>query len=1138
MKGRILYSCFVFCIYFFGLSKPAYSQTINAPTFATASVCPGSKLDVRFTTTGTFLAGNKFTIQLSNANGTFSNPTVAGTSSTSGTVSVTLPDNANGTNYKFRIVSTLPIKTSDNSSALAIGQPEKPTLTASVASQAFCQSNSPGLLAEPALSDGGVRLRWYADQSGGSPLSGTPRPTASGDYFVSQVTASGCESERAKVTVTITPKPARPDVAGPNPVCSGANVGSLSATASAGNKLRWWGTSAQGGSYTDSPPPVSNTNSATYYVSQATSGGCDSDRTPISVQIKEVPGAPDSPTPIAFCQGRETRKLTATPTRPLATVSWYDKDDKLLSDAPEPSTSNTGTQTYYVRQTLDGCRSTERKTVQVTVNRIPDKPSVAKQDDLCEGTANKALSAAGNALKWYSTNSTGGTPSSSPSIVLTSQEYVGKTTNYYVSQTVDGCESERAAIPVNVKDTPDAPGVSAVDFCQGTASPVLTAGFSPNTSPNWYGTSATGGTSAPTAPTPDNTNVATTIFYVSQTLDGCEGPRAGLSVRVKPTPGAPGVSPVAFCNNGSAQALTASGERLQWFDAGDNPLPGAPTPDTRTVGNQLFRVSQTNGEGCVSPKAELPVVINALPGQPSVLNLTYCQSQRDQPQQNVQPLSAIGQNLRWYNTDGNAFPNAPTPGIDVTGTTAFNVSQTVNNCEGPRATLLVTVQTTPVPTIAKSLYTYCVNDVAKPLEATAEAGGSLRWLNPYGTLTNEAPTPPTLNTNIDPLGDPFYVYQIGANGCYSARATIRVVVNTVPTLSLTAPTPSVNLGLKTPLRLRFTGSGPYSYTLTGNNTGTSRSADTTINVLPRGNTTYQVINVTNGCGTGLPGNPATALVTVQAPTLTTSNLSTTTLCAGTSLPVPFTQTGEFNPGNVFQTELVSVADTSRKVLLSASATGSPVTAPLPTTIAGGQYYVRVKASNPDIGVTGSNSPTVLTVRSLASASLIGTQSIYEGSPASLTVALGGDGPWTITYADSLRSYSATSAISPLVTEARPTRTTTYRLTAVTNSCGTGAVSGAAVVTVLPLLATDDNPLDPLVKAYPVPTGATLTIELDLALLRDPAVFSLTDSRGRTILQTTTRNRRTDLDLSNQSSGMYILRIQVGEKQTTRKVVKL
>ncbi|GAB3798075.1 hypothetical protein GCM10028819_18390 [Spirosoma humi] len=634
---------------------------------------------------------------------------------------------------------------------------------------------------------------------------------------------------------------------------------------------------------------------------------------------------------------------------------------------------------------------------------------------------------------------------------------------------------------------------------------------------------------------PANNNAVTTVYYVSQTVAGCESPRASLSVRVKATPGAPVANSVSFCNKSQTQRLTADGSGLKWYDVTDNLLNGgAPTPSSDAVGSQVFKVSQTI-ENCEGPKANLTVTIKPLPDKPGVSPLTFCQAQQDQPPQNLSPLSASGQGtLKWYTTDNKLLSSAPIPSVDQTGTQTYQVSQTVNDCEGEKAALQVTILTPSAPVTPKSLITYCINDKAVPLEAIGETGSQLRWVDPYGNVTSNAPTPSTLNTNVQLQGDPFYVYQIASYGCYSARAMIRVVVNTTPTLSLFAPTTTVNLGLKVPLQLKFTGSGPYSYSLTGGYSGTVRT-DTTILVLPRGNTSYQVTSVVNGCGAGLPGNTAT--ITVRVPTVSTSNLSTTTLCAGTSLSVPFTTTGEFNPGNAFRIEMVSVADTTKKYAASTSASGSPITSSLPTTLPGGQYYVRVKADNPEIGITGSNSPTLLTIRSLPTATLTGTQNIYEGVPANLTLTFGGDGPWNVTYADSLRSYPLTVATSPYVVEARPARTTTYRLTSVSNSCGNGVLSGTAVVSVMPLLGVDDNSLDPFIKAYPVPTETILILELNLSLTHDPAVVTLTDLSGKPILQQTTRNQRNELDLVSQPSGQYLMRVQVGDRQTVRKIMK-
>ncbi|SOD96750.1 Ig-like domain-containing protein [Spirosoma fluviale] len=1009
----------------------------------------------------------------------------------------------------------------------------------------YCQGVTTDLLT--ATPTGSNTLLWWGTASADGTSSATaPRPDNqnSNTYYVSQRTPEGCVgTSRASISVTIVKTPPEPIVKGPSPVCSGSPIGSLTATVTNASdyELRWWGTSSSGGTSSPTAPSVSNTQSATYYVTQASKvGNCQSSpRTPISVIINPVPAAPTFQDPGTFCQNRATRSLVANAASG-ATLNWFNANGSALTGAPSPPTNAAGQVTYYVNQQYStGCTSTTAA-ITVTVNKVPDRPTFPTPKVYCEGQASDPLIAnAAGTLNWFGLDSTS-TPSGTASRPETGASFIG-IRNYYVAQTQNGCISNVQTIPVQVKDTPERPATKDISFCQNYDALPLSATAASGATLNWYGESSSGGTRTDNPPTVPNTVDKTYTFYVSQTLNGCESGlgtssgRAPITVRVKTTPGAPGVSPLGLCNNAPTQQLTASGTNIKWFDASDSPLSKAPEPPTGTVGDQVYKTTQTL-DGCESrTKAILTVTIKPLPAAPGVKPLIYCQKQFDQLEQDIPPLTASGSELKWSLSDGNPFSNAPVPSVEKAGIQVFLVTQTVNGCTSTAARLEVSVLTPALPTVLKPVVTYCVNDRAVPLEAsTNETGAQLRWVDPAGNVSINAPVPSTLNKNVQAGGDPFYVYQIANYGCASARATIRVIVNTPPTLALSAPVTNVNLGQRAPLQLKFTGAGPYSYSLTEGYSGQTKG-DTTISVLPRGNTTYQIVSVSNGCGVGLPGTTAT--ITVRVPTVSTSSFATTTLCAGTSLSVPFTTTGEFNPGNAFRIEVASVADTSKKFTFQSTATSSPVTGPIPITLASGQYYVRVKADNPEIGIIGANSPTLLTVRSLASATLTGSQNIYEGSPANLTITFGGDGPWDAVYADSLRTYPITASTNPFVVEARPARTTAYRLTSVSNSCGSGPVSGTATISVLPLLGVDDNSLDPLVKAYPVPTATTLLIELNLPLTREPARITLTDQRGQPVLQHTTRAQLNELNLTDQPSGQYFLRIQVGERQTIRKVLK-
>src|SRR6185369_7618843 len=197
--------------------------------------------------------------------------------------------------------------------------------------------------------------------------------------------------------------------------------------------------------------------------------------------------------------------------------------------APTPSTATAGSTTYYVSQvTAAGCEG-PRAPITVNVNALPPAPTVTSPVAYCVGDAATALSAtaaAGNTLLWWGTSATGGT--SSPTAPTPSTATAGSTT-YYVSQvTAAGCEGPRAPITVNVTALPPAPTVtSPVAYCVGDAATALSATAAAGNTLLWWGTSATGGTSSPTAPTPSTATAGSTTYYVSQvTAAGCEGPRA------------------------------------------------------------------------------------------------------------------------------------------------------------------------------------------------------------------------------------------------------------------------------------------------------------------------------------------------------------------------------------------------------------------------------------------------------------------------------------------------------------------------------------------------------------------------------------------------------------------------------------
>lgn len=393
---------------------------------------------------------------------------------------------------------------------------------------------------------------------------------------------------------------------------------------------------------------------------------------------------PTATSPINYCQNAVATQLTATGTNLL----WYTTAAGGTGSptAPTPSTSTIGTTTYYVTQTIGSCES-GRLPIVVNVTASTPAPTVSTPVNYCQNVVATQLTATGTNLLWYTT-ATGGTGSTTAPIPSTVT--VGST-SYYVSQTQSCGESPRAVIVVNVSTVPAAPTVtSPITYCQNSTAVALTA---TGTNLLWY-TAATGGTGSATAPTPSTTTTGSTIYYVSQSNTGCEGPRAAITVNINASPLAPTViTPVAYCQNAVAVPLTATGTALLWYAAstGGTGSATATTPSTATAGSTNYYVTQTVN-GCESPRAVITVNVNSVPVAPVVTSpLTYCQNST------ASALIATGNALKWYTTltGGTGSTTAPTPTTTTAGTTAYYVSQS-NNCgEGPRAVINVTVTATP-----------------------------------------------------------------------------------------------------------------------------------------------------------------------------------------------------------------------------------------------------------------------------------------------------------------------------------------------------------------------------------------------------------------------------------------------------------
>jgi gliding motility-associated-like protein len=181
-----------------------------------------------------------------------------------------------------------------------------------------------------------------------------------------------------------------------------------------------------------------------YYTDTFTSGGgCDSIVT-LNLTVNPIPAAPTVVSPLSYCEEAIAPALIATG----ASLLWYDvpTGGTGSSIAPSPSTVAAGNYTYYVSQKVLGCES-PRAEIKVDIKPKPLPPVVSSSSELiCQNAQPIALTAQGQNLLWYN-QPLASTGSPVAPVINTSN---GHTETWYITQTVNGCESDSALIAVNV----------------------------------------------------------------------------------------------------------------------------------------------------------------------------------------------------------------------------------------------------------------------------------------------------------------------------------------------------------------------------------------------------------------------------------------------------------------------------------------------------------------------------------------------------------------------------------------------------------------------------------------------------------------------------------------------------------------
>lgn len=629
----------------------------------------------------------------------------------------------------------------------------------------------------------------------------------------------------------------------------------------------------------------------------AENSACGIDAITKQVIIKNVSPPPTvSGTPAVYCQGATPSQLTATGTDLL----WYTSATGGTGSptAPTPSTTIPGTYTCYVTQTLPNRCESPRAVITVIVHAIPLSPGVTSPVNLCQHAAATQLTATGTGLKWYTTAS-GGTGSATAPTPSTAT--IG-TTTYYVSQTINGCESPRATIVVDVGPLAGLPQVSSpIAYCQGAPAPPLTAA---GTDLLWY-TSATGGSGSPFPPTPSTATPGSTTWWVSQTTGCGEGPRASITVNVTPGPSASvSYSPTVFCNATGASnppvAVTRTGTGGGVYSISPagmtiDPNTGTITPAGAISGTYTIRYTIAANGVCPQYVTSTTVSVSSTPAAtisyPAICTSDGLTSVNISGSTGGTFAAATGLSI-------NAATGAITPGSSIPGNYVVTYSIPASGpCPGFTTMANVSVTQAPSASIVYSPALLCnTSDPANqpvPVALTGTTGGSFSIAPTNGLNIN------TTTGTITPAGAQPGTYVItytvaGAGGCTAYFTTATVTVSGTPSATISyggSPYCSDN-NVVQPVTLTGSRGGTFS-------AGNGLAIDQTTGAIdPAGSTpgTYTVTYTIPAAGP-CPGFSTNTNVTITQAPAATIRYQPAALCniahsaANPNPPVTVTQTG-------------------------------------------------------------------------------------------------------------------------------------------------------------------------------------------------------------------------------------------------------
>lgn len=913
-----------------------------SPIAQNVARCGGG--DVIFTASA---IGENITIRLYNENGVFLNETSASPFLLSASVSTTSV-------FYLETVSEFGCR-SERTSAIVTVNP----IPARPASPEFnrCGPGSVTITATMGQPAGNM-MRLYNVENGGIPLAfatlppyslTTPIVAASTVFYIeSYHSENNCASIRVPVKVNIVEPPVLPIVKSVQRCGPGELTFTVSNIPSAFTQMRLFASQTSGTPIYTAPTapyllvtPILNT-STTFYVEHFNPfANCSSERAPVTATIHNIPVGPTAENITRCGVGSVTFSLNTAANAGSQVRLYADMASNvvLASDNNAPYLLTTPTlvssTTFYVASYNEetACES-YRNPLVATIENAPGTPSAATVTRCGPGfvtiTANLGNPGAGKIALY--TQPTGGTPitvsSSIPHLLVTPE--ISSTTIFYMeAQNLQGnCVSARSSVLAIITSLPQPPFVTntpELTRC-GLGSVTIKANLNTGDVLNMYTASnavtpLVSDFSAPYEVTTPIVSTATTFYLETvNRSQACTSVKTPVVVNVNETPARPTSADITRCDAGivtfTAYMSFPAGNEIRLFTQptggnailADNVSPYELSVNVNT--STFYYLEAVNTvTGCTSARAQVRANIIARPGPPFAASTSRCgmgavtiTATMTQP---------VGNQLLLYDaqTGGNIVNIDLTPPFEVTTpplstNTMYYLASSIENCESPRTSVLVQINTNPAPPIASDVTRCGAGSVTFTASMGLPQGQVIAiYSQPVGGTSIAAATNAPYLLTIPFVGATTTYYLeanfLGNNSCISQRIPVVANISSISARFFAQNDGPVCLGNTVTLRASNIAGANYIWKAPDGFSASGPIVSRVINNASEAGL-YTVVAIINGCTT----EQVISNVALKAPLtvpelLINGNSNNLTICEGQSISLSVRNASLFPIGASF-----------------------------------------------------------------------------------------------------------------------------------------------------------------------------------------------------------------------------------------------